>query len=129
MKRLARGSYTALSASLTKSDRMGNQIIADIIRIVRKEMKELSSESHSSILRDTFEAVKRFSWETVWMELVNKVPTLMKILSGLVPQPSEDKPLLCLLVSMLVKRRSPKLSLVQRAVSLMLYGNGTSKQV
>ena len=85
--------------------------------------------SHDSILRDNIEAVNHFSWETVWLELLANVPILMQILSALIPNPQDDKPLLCLIASMLLKRRLPKMGLVQRAISLLLYGNGTSKQV
>ncbi len=37
------------------------------------------------------------------------------------------KPFLCLLASMLLKKKSPGLSLVQRAITVALYGNGTHK--
>ena len=38
-------------------------------------MKDLSSDRQASILNDSNEAVKRFSWETVRLELYKKVPT------------------------------------------------------
>ena len=38
-----------------------------------------SLEAHDSILLDTHEGVKCFSLETVYNELKNNVPTLMKI--------------------------------------------------
>ena len=69
----------------------------------------------------SFFAVKRFSWDTVWVELVSKMqPTLMFILIALVPDPVRDKPLLCLIALMLLKVRLPKMGLVQRALSIVL---------
>ncbi len=51
-------------------------------------MKQIASMDHDSILRDTIEAVKHFSWETVSLELEKKVPTLMSLLRLLVRNPT-----------------------------------------
>ena len=75
------------------------------------------------------EAVKCFSWETVKLELFKKVPTLMSLLLQIVNKSTERIPLLCLVASQLLKCRHQRLCLVQRAVSVMLYGNGSAKQV
>ena len=129
VKWLVRGSYGALSSSLIASERCSDQILMKIIKLIKEELKHICSLNHSSILRDDNEAVKRFSWETVWLELQSNVPILMKILTELLPTPNEDKPLICLIVSMILKKRLSKMGLVQRALSILLYGNGTSRQV
>ena len=49
------------------------------------DLGSMSSDDLGSILRDTNEAVKRFSWETVMLELQKNVPTLIKFLQLLVP--------------------------------------------
>ena len=41
---------------------------------IKMEMREISSKSHDSILRDVVEAVKHFHWDTVMMELAKKLP-------------------------------------------------------
>ena len=130
MKWLVRGSYGALS-SLIASERCSDQILMKIIKLIKEKLKHICSLNHSSILQDDNEAVKRFCWETVWLELQSNVLILMKILTELlpVPTPNEDKPLICLIVSMILKRRLSKMGLVQRALSILLYGNGTSRQV
>ena len=87
----------------------------------------MGSQQHNSLLRDTNEAVRQFSWETVWLEMMRDVPTLTKFFMKLIPK--IGKPLLCFLISVILKQRSPKLCLVQRAISVLLYGNGASKQV
>ena len=38
-------------------------------------------------------------------------------------------PIICLIISMILKRRNKKMSLVQRVMSLYFYGNGVNKQV
>ena len=82
-----------------------------------------------SLLRDDVEAVKNFSWETVWGEMTRDLPTFVFLLQRLIKHPADHKPLICLIISMILKQRSPKVSLVQRAISVFLYGNGTSKVV
>ena len=59
---------------------------------------------------------------------LGNVPTLMKFLVALV---SDDncKPLLCVIACMILKHRSQRMSLVQRVISVLLYGNGTHKKV
>jgi len=76
-----------------------------------------------------FEALKHFNWETVMLELLEAATNASDTAKQIVPQPAEQRPLLCLVASKLLKSRHQQLCLVQRAVSLMLYGNGSSKQV
>lgn len=92
-------------------------------------MKGLSSLMYNSFLRNSEEAVKDFSWDTVMNELLNKIPTLMSLLTQLIPCPEKSKPLICMLASQILKSRHPQMGLVQRAVSVLLYGNSTAKQV
>ena len=92
-------------------------------------MKDLSSDRQASILNNSNEAVKNFSWETVRLELYKKVPTLMSLLSHIVRRPTQHIPFLCMVTSQLLKSRHQRLCLVQQAVSVTLYGNGTAKQV
>ncbi len=103
--------------------------ITNVSRLMLKEISDLCSLEHDTILRDNIQAVKQFSWETIWLELLSKTPTLVSLFQHLISSPEKNKPLICLLISMILKRRPPKLSLVQPAISLLLYGNGTSKKV
>ena len=104
-------------------------VLLEISRKIKKEMKDLSSDDRDSVLRDAVEAVKRFNWTTVMMEYEKMMPTLMTLLKQLVPKPIEHKPLLCQVASQILKSRHQRMGLVHRAVSIMLYGNGTNKQV
>lgn len=129
IKRITRKTYHSMASTIVNSPTMSKSVITQVATKMKTEMKALSSDAHDSILRDSVEAVKRFSWETVWLELSRNVPTLMSLLSQLIPGASHKKPLLCFLASQLLKSRHQRLCLVQRAVSVMLYGNGTAKQV
>lgn len=129
MKRITHRSYVSMASSCINSPSLSNAILKKLAIKIRREMNAISSSSHDSILRDHVEAVKMFSWETVILELTSKMPTLMSLLSQLVGNPSRRKPLLCLLASQILKSRHQHMGLVQRAVSVMLYGCGTAKQV
>lgn len=118
-----------MAASVVNSPTMRASVITKLAAKIRAEMKVLSSKDHDSILRDTIEAVKHFHWDTVMLELLRRVPTLMSLLKQLVRRSHEKKPLLCFVASQLLKAHNQHMGLVQRAVSIMLFGNGTSKQV
>lgn len=129
IKHLSRKSYTSLANDILDSPVKRRALQTQLVLRIRREMQDLSSLEHNSILRDNVEAVKKFSWETVWSDLKRKMPILMSLLYELVPKPESRLPLICMIASQLLKCRHRQLCLVQRAVSVMLYGNGTSKQV
>ncbi len=52
----------------------------------------------------------------------------MHLIRQLIAKSNEKKPLLCFLASQILKSRNMHIGLVQRAVSILLYGNGTSKE-
>ena len=59
---------------------------------------------------------------------LGNVPTLMRFLVALVSN-EKCKPLLCVVACMILKHKSQRMSLVQRVISVLLYGNGTHKKV
>ncbi len=126
IKRLARRSYRGLSSTVLGSSEITKSVVAQLCRKITAEMKQLSSDEYNSVLRDNMEA---FNWETVMFEFEKKLPTLVNLLNGIIPRPAQQRPLLGLLISQLLKSRHQRMGLVQRAISLMLYGNGAGKQV
>ena len=112
---------------LVRNDVTFEHVLYSVVKNIKTESKHIGSLDHNSILRDTKEGVRRFSWETAWLELNKNVLTLTKFLIKFLPK--VGKPLLCFFVSLILKHRSPKLCLVQRAISVLLYGNGSSKEV
>ena len=129
IKRVVHGRYTALTRSIVNSEETKDIVLNEIIRNVEKEIKHLCSAQHNTILRDNHEAVKKFSWKTVYLELCQQMPILMKLLAALVNKSQTKAPLLCLITSMILKSRCSSVSLAQRAISVFLYGNGAPKQV
>ena len=91
---------------------------------MHEEMKEICSKKHNLMLRDSHEAVKMFSWETIWLELEAKLPIIFKKLL-----PKAEKKFLAFLMSLILKKRCKHMSLVQRAISVLLHGNAAKKQV
>ena len=125
VRQIARRNYRSFSATAMKSQAVYKPMVTEPSRKCKTEMRDFASSEHDSILRDTREAVKRFSWETVMLEFERKLPTLVLLLKGIIPNPQNQRPLL----SQIVKSRHQQLRLVQRVISVMFYGNGTSKQV
>ena len=62
------------------TNQTGANLLSEVIKSIKKEIKEICSIARDSILRDRYEGVKQFSWETVWQELMSNVPTLMIII-------------------------------------------------
>ena len=102
-------------------------VVASLTQQIRKEMNDICSTNHYSLLRDSYEAVKQFSWESIWLEYEAKVPTLFTLLTGLLPK--AEKRFIAFVMSLLLKRRCKHMSLVQRVISPVLYGNAAKKQV
>ena len=129
VKRIARRSYASLASSMVRNSTLSHRIVVQFANKIKSEMVNICSKAHSSILLDSIEALKYFSWETIFLELESQMPTLMMLLKMLVRYPTKKKPLLCIIASQLLKQKWPKMGLVQRAVSMLMCGNGTSKQV
>ena len=129
VKRIVRRTYTSLTSGIVQSDAISGKIIAEISRKVTSEMKKFSSNETDSLLRDTNEAVKHFSWRTVYLEMKRHIPTLINLLSSIVPCAGEREQLVCMVAAQLLKSRHQKMCLVQRAVSVLMYGNGSTKAV
>lgn len=129
VKRLTRRSYTSFASAVVKSDATCSKVLLELSRRVKEEMQNFSSDEFNSTLRDMYAAVNQFSWETVMLEIKKGMPTLTNFLSLILPQTKLHTPVMCMVASQLLKARHQRMNLVQRAVSTLLYGNGTNKQV
>ena len=85
----------------------------------------MSSTSNPTVLRDSQEKLKQFNWESLWPEFQKNLPILSSFLKIL---PKATNKFLCFIISLILKNHCRHLSLVQKAVSVMLYGNGYHKQ-
>ena len=127
-------SYTALTTSVVQSPETADKVICQLARVVKGiklnitfsfnnvflkgEMKSFCSSNRSPILQADYNALKDFSWEEIWQELVKDLPALMKLLTCLIPEES-SRPLLCLVALMLLKKRCSTMSLIQREISVL----------
>ena len=109
---------------MVKSDKTSNGVIVELSRKIKCEMKQFSSLDFDSVLRDAIVGLNQFSWESVFMEMGKGLPTLIKFLSHLIPRPKDNIPLVCMIASQLVKGRHQRMSLVQRAISTVLWTCG-----
>ncbi len=69
--------------------RTGDKVLAEMVHNITEKGNEIYL--FGAILRDTNEAIKHFSLETVWLELIKHMPTLTKLLIGLLPTANSEK--------------------------------------
>jgi len=124
-KQLARKDYHALSKAFVNAH--SNAAIEEIGRIIKQEIKYICSNTHNSLLRSYGADIKKFSWETVWEELKENTPKLVLLVSVICPKGSII--LKSTIICMMLKQSNPKMSLLQRVISVMMYGNTVHKAV
>lgn len=104
------------------------RVLAAVAQEIEKEVKQICSDKHDSILRMKFkEALERFTWVRVWRELSDHVPTLLRVIGS--RNSEKAKPALCVCAMILLKLRNPKMNLVQALVSLVLKAGHANIQV
>ena len=90
----------------------------------------MASDNVHSILSTG--SMKEFQWKTLIKELCTYAPVLLNILQAAiktrVPR-SNTNAVVCTCAAILLKHRNPKMSLLQKIISLILYSGHTSKQV
>ena len=82
-------------------------VLKEVIKLIKKEMKVICSESHDSILRDCNEGIRFFKWERLFKEMCDQMPTLTTLLLSLVSGKDDTKRiiLVCVLSCILLKNR------------------------
>lgn len=101
--------------------------------LVRNELISMCSDSTSSILRQqSVSELKEFSWEKLLAELRANAPVFLSIVRECTRtrrlRPNQDA-VLGMCAAILLKHRFSKMSLVQKILSLVLYGGHSGKQV
>jgi len=104
-----------------------SEVIEGVAAKIKKELTHICSDDHDSLLRGYGPSIKNFSWDTIWTELEQNTPCLLKLLSAIIP--GNGKILQCTIICMILKNRYSRMALLQRVVSVMLYGNAVHKQV
>lgn len=133
VKKCVRQSYPAMMKSLLSSKETFEALLSKIEKLIAFELRGMSKLRQASNVMHGKESLLSFSWETIWTELSKCCPILMRLISVLLLASSGkeacNKPVTCFIASIVMKKRYHQLSLVQRAISLLLYGHGSSKQV
>jgi len=101
-------------------------VITTMARQIWLEMK-ICGLQNKSILRCGHGGIEQFNWSALWEEFTLSVPTLVKFLQKLFPQSSIM--LLSCVICQMLKERCKHISLLQRFISALLYGHGTSQKV
>ena len=103
-------------------------MLNSIIGIIKKEIFMVSK---GTVLFGSKENVMQFNWDVVSKELTLKCPTLFLFVKKIITTSHIECniPLASLLISMMLKNHNKRISLVQSAISLLMYGNGCPKQV
>ena len=95
---------------------------------VKRQIRTLSRDQ-SAFVFGKKEHVKEFTWDELWDMLSRKLLLLAFFLKKLVKDVDSSKPVICLIISMLLKKQNRKMCLLQNVISVLLYGNGSAKQV
>ena len=127
MRSLSRRSYKAAASRFAQLPQTRGHLLKSLVKCVNSEIKNICSHNHNSVLRGSHEAIKTFSWETVWHELADNVPTHVEFFNHLLPK--SDNKFVSFLICAVIKKKCKHMSLIQRAFSFLLYLNGTNKQL
>jgi len=129
-KRLARESYPSFTTSVITN--FTDDTLNAVARKVQDEIKHISSEKANTILKSNKENKGQklnFSWNTVHCDLQKHMPVTVDLLNRIIPKTSQFKPLVCVITAMILKAHNHKLCLIQKVLSIFLYGNGVHKQI
>lgn len=132
-KAVARGFNRSIIRECFSNSTIRKQLFWKLVQLLRKEIKNMCSEKVNSLLLDKSPgAISEFSWEKLKNELSSNAPTLFCILQGCtktkVPRSNRDATIgIC--AAILLRFHYPKISLVQRIISIVLYAGHSAKQV
>ena len=132
VKAIARKNMRSFSsATLHSQSSTSKSVINRVSKLMRDEMKAISADGDKSIVQDKIEGIKHFKWSVLFQELSQRMPFSVQLILSLVSGRNDNHRviLVCFVFSILLKNRCPKMALAQRAISILLYGNGCSKQV
>ena len=104
VRRITWKNYTAFSKTIVKLH--SGKIIKSLSCIIKSEFSAICSDQHESILRGTPEAIRTFTWSKVWNEMQQHLPTLVSLLTAIIP--GNNQQLVCTIISMLLKKKTSK---------------------
>lgn len=124
---LSRRNYKSAAVRLSEFSMTKGHILQSMIKNMRGEMKKICSLNHNSILRGKNSMIENFTWQAIWLELSNNIPSLVNFFKSLLPK--SNIKFISFLVCAILKEKCKHMSLLQRVFSVLLYSNATNKQV
>ena len=116
-----------------KDHAVQKHILKLVGKMVHAEIKKFCSDGANSILkRDDPQCIKTFSWESFYSEISKFAPVLNSILQATSKRrmsKTNFNVVKCVCVALLLRNRNPRMNLIQKIISLVLYGGHSSKQV
>ena len=99
----------------------------ELARSAKMQIRKLSGKKTSMVFGKK-EHLAEFLCDLLWDELLKEVPILVFCLK-LMRNVEAGKPMICLIISMILKNHNNAMCLLQNIVSALLYGNSCSTQV
>ena len=132
-KAVAHRSQKTIAVECIKDPITRKHVVRLIGKEFCKEIQFMASENAQSVLcSQSAEDLKEFKWDTLHAKLSNKAPILQSILLAAtntrVPRPNAHI-VVGTCAAILLKHRNPKMSLLQKIISFVLYAGHASKQV
>ena len=144
---VGRRNRSSIAHQAIKDTRIRKRVIERMGKLLSTELNRLSSVKVGSMLRDhSCGIVEGFSWHSLLQELEKEVPVTLSLLKqcvhvkrcvhkgqgkggrGARRMPNKEAAIgMC--VAILMRARSQRMNLVQRLMSLLLYGSHAPKQV
>ena len=93
--------YPSLIANLVGNPAYQRLVVLELAKTIQQEIKAYTSAKYRETNRKAVAALK---WQELLNDLTPYAPVLMSILNGIVKKPSKSTPLVCMLVSMVMKR-------------------------
>ena len=133
VKSVIRKSYKAAANKSWQSKKIQPHLQRKIFKELKKEVKVLQSSTTNSAFHQTKPIdVRSFSWKHLEGELQQRASFLYCILMSLTEtrsSRSNRSAIICVIVAVILKFRYPKMSLIQKVISCVLYAGHCSKQV
>ena len=125
MLRIAKKNYPSTAKSVV--NKFSGETVKALAANINKEINSLCSSKTTTVFDKGCENIDLL-WEQIWSDIKLHLPTLVSLLVA-ISSKKLNKPLICMIVSMMLKHRYAKMSLTQGIVSVLLYGNSVNKQV
>lgn len=132
-KAIARGRRQTVAIECLREKRTRVYLLKRIGVALRNELRVMCSESTNSILSNqSVSELKDFTWNKLLSELEKYAPTFLMILreSTHTRRPRHNRnAVIGMCAALILKLRFSKMCLVQKIMSLILYGGHSGKQV